>query len=370
MRQRETDANRARIAIDKADNELETVILPGLLKTDANESALIERVGAPDRDTLLLLAPGHTVWRERKTTRDAAITTFNDRMRLLDQTDLDDWSAERVHAERLQQERIAAQLQSVSQQIGAIVKGVADARAGNDIDQALRNETAAKDALRERFAARARQIVARRIADHVRRESELSSLSPVALIARQRFAAFTRGRYLLHFRSATGTPRFVAEDRDNSSREVELDHLSSATRLQLLIAVRAAFVEHQEKEALLPVFLDETLANSDDTRADAMVAASNDLSSHGRQLFYFTAQEDEVERWESWHHANPTVLFRAIPLGSGRRESPLRPAVTLSLVRKSVPPVPLNCTRFDYRMLLGGLTLDLWSDSPEDIHLW
>jgi energy-coupling factor transporter ATP-binding protein EcfA2 len=76
-----------------------------------------------------------------------------------------------------------------------------------------------------------------------------------------------------------------------------LDELSSGTRLQVLLAVRIAFVEQQEQGVKLPLLLDETLANSDDLRAKVIIESMTELARSGRQVFYFTAQGDEVAKW-------------------------------------------------------------------------
>jgi hypothetical protein len=62
--------------------------------------------------------------------------------------------------------------------------------------------------------------------------------------------------------------------------------------------VRIAFIEAQEQGVRLPIILDETLANSDDSRADAIVRTVLELCGDDRQVFYLTAQEDEVLQWK------------------------------------------------------------------------
>ncbi|MEZ4498053.1 MAG: hypothetical protein R2845_15055 [Thermomicrobiales bacterium] len=109
--------------------------------------------------------------------------------------------------------------------------------------------------------------------------------------------AFTKGRYALRMGSGR-TPEFTAWDT-HISREQPLDQLSGGTRVQLLIAVRMAFIERFEAEACLPVIFDETLANADDIRADALIDATLQIAADGRQVFYFTAQLDEVDKWRS-----------------------------------------------------------------------
>ena len=65
----------------------------------------------------------------------------------------------------------------------------------------------------------------------------------------------------------TGSKPLALDNEEQ--RERTLDELSSGTRLQLLLAVRVAFVEQQERGPMLPLILDETLGNSDEHRARA-----------------------------------------------------------------------------------------------------
>ena len=89
---------------------------------------------------------------------------------------------------------------------------------------------------------------------------------------------------------------FRARDHQ-TKRDFELTELSSATRVQLLLSVRLAFVETGETRYRLPLTLDETLANSDDVRASAIITTMASLAED-RQIFYFTAQNDEVNKWK------------------------------------------------------------------------
>lgn len=69
--------------------------------------------------------------------------------------------------------------------------------------------------------------------------------------------------------------------------------------MQVLLAVRVAFVEHREQETAPPLLLDETLAPFDDQRAETVLDTVIDLARAGRQVFYFTARHDERARWET-----------------------------------------------------------------------
>ena len=68
--------------------------------------------------------------------------------------------------------------------------------------------------------------------------------------------------------------------------------------MQLLLSVRLAFVENQETGPKLPLIFDEALAMSDDDRASRIAQAVVQICKTGRQVFYFTAQQDEVDKME------------------------------------------------------------------------
>ena len=127
----------------------------------------------------------------------------------------------------------------------------------------------------------------------------------VVRLASEHFLRFTN-RYELTY--ADG--RFLARD---GQLRLDPGALSDGTRVQLLLAVRLAFVEQNER-VQLPIFLDEVLANADDQRADAIVRTVLQIAATGRQVFYFTAQRDELERWRQLEGAggNPPVDLAAV----------------------------------------------------------
>jgi len=104
--------------------------------------------------------------------------------------------------------------------------------------------------------------------------------------------------------------RFLAQE---GPVQLPLSALSDGTRVQLLLAVRLAFME-QDEDVQLPLFLDEVLGIADDPRADAIVRAVLKIAETGRQVFYFTAQQDELARWRHLGGAalNPAVNLAAV----------------------------------------------------------
>src|SRR5690606_25685238 len=124
------------------------------------------------------------------------------------------------------------------------------------------------------------------------------------------------------------------------------------TRVQLLLAVRVAFVETQEQGARLPLVFDEVLANSDDDRAQAAIEAVMALARAGRQVFYLTAQWDEVSRWQRALDG-AGLDHRFIDLAEVRRLAAAgrRPLPAMGPARLA-PPAPGGCTYQEYGQLL------------------
>src|SRR5690606_23634996 len=152
-----------------------------------------------------------------------------------------------------------------------------------------------RDALRELRSRELRNAVADLLVEYVQRETRSEHLPEVFHRANQLFNRVTRGAYELRV-DATDTPSFRAYDT-RLERGLSLDQLSSGTRVQLLLSVRVAFVERLEAGIALPLMMDETLANSDGERASAIMDAVIELAADGRQVFYFTAQPDEIVKW-------------------------------------------------------------------------
>jgi DNA repair exonuclease SbcCD ATPase subunit len=115
------------------------------------------------------------------------------------------------------------------------------------------------------------------------------------------FERFTHHRYRLRFRGE----RFEALDaRAEQSRS--LSELSTATRMQLLLAVRLAWIEQAERNREpLPVFMDEVLTTSDPDRYRLVVESVQEIALGGRQMFYLTAQSDEATAWAAWIEDGP-----------------------------------------------------------------
>ncbi len=102
-----------------------------------------------------------------------------------------------------------------------------------------------------------------------------------------------------------------------------------------------AFVQNQESGAGLPLIMDETLANTDDTRARSIIDSTVELSRAGRQIYYFTAQGDEVAKWTRVLENQPELPHRVIDLAEVRRlKNPVEvpPLEEITVDVREVPP--------------------------------
>lgn len=185
---------------------------------------------------------------------------------------------------------------------------------GATVEAANLKWIAEKERMTSDMEAQERAHVGFWLASKVSAETRETSKS-VVWAAQNLFGAFTKGRYRLDL-DRTGT-EFCAVDLQSDER-LSLDQLSSATRLQLLLAVRIALVENLENGTMLPLLFDETLANSDDVRADAIIDATLEICRTGRQVIYFTAQEDEVGKWQARAADVGDVPLRVIDLAVAR----------------------------------------------------
>lgn len=169
---------------------------------------------------------------------------------------------------------------------------IQQARGAHSLEDAIAKQAEAAEVLRERYRASLKAAVGQALVTQLKARISRDNVPEVLKRAQKYFADITQGRYEL----VSGEAFSAFDVLDNTLRS--LDELSSGTRIQLLLAVRLAWIETQEGERRFPLFCDELLANSDDLRAQAIIRALAAISAQGRQVFYFTAQGDEVAKWE------------------------------------------------------------------------
>ncbi|NLN77492.1 MAG: hypothetical protein GX141_01045 [Armatimonadetes bacterium] len=268
-----------------------------------------------------------------------------------------------LESEREREINLASKLEQVNQSIGSIQGAIADAKQKHTLEEARARFEQRIDDLR---ADRTRKTVAKvgwAISDFIEKRSLESDLPRVFLRARDIFANVTRSRYQLKLDREHSS--FTAHDTVDG-RERALNELSSGTRLQLLLAVRVAFVETQEQGPKLPLLLDETLADSDDTRARAIIEVAIEIAESGRQVFYFTCKDEERDKWAVVASEHPSVAFGITSIGTGGEMERIR----VPLAENATAPEPGKMSREEYAQALQVPQFPLGSESVSGAHLW
>lgn len=225
-------------------------------------------------------------------------------------------AVDELETEFARQEENGDRLVALNHQVSQIMARVEDAKTRHPIERALQEVENARTDLRRHRDERCALAVGAELAEYVDKKSREESQPEVLKRATDYFSAITHGRYELRFSENS----FNAWDTKQSELK-RLEELSDGTRVQLLLSVRLGFVEAQERGPMLPLLLDETLATSDDERAVCITDAIAEICATGRQVFYFTAQADEMEKLRlsvkrfNDSHLENEIDFRITDLG-------------------------------------------------------
>lgn len=120
------------------------------------------------------------------------------------------------------------------------------------------------------------------------------------------FARFTGHRSALEFDGRAFAARDLARNRVQP-----LDELSTGTRVQLLLAVRLAWIGEAERgREPLPIILDEVLSTSDAVRYREVVEAIQEMVRGGRQVLYLSAQDADAQAWKRFAGKPEPAILR------------------------------------------------------------
>ncbi|HWV58615.1 MAG TPA: hypothetical protein VNZ57_14260 [Longimicrobiales bacterium] len=315
--------------------------------------------------------PGFLKARERKVAAEGAVEQARKEVAATDgfTPDLLDRNEDELVDDLAIARERAAELQRIREEITEIRTRVHEAKSSHAVEEALAEYEHCEAELIEARETDTLAAVASVLVDYVQSVTRESHLPQVFRRARELFTRITHGRYRLDF--APGNPPVFRATETSTGIGRALDELSSGTRVQLLMAVRIAFVEEQEAAGVkLPLVFDETLGNSDDARAEAIMEAILTLAADGRQVFYFTAQPDEVGKWRMVLGRRPEVPHRIIDLAHARRlaaHDGFTPAIA-DVPREQVPE-PDGMTQEEYGRVLLVPPLDPEGDIGS-VHLW
>ncbi len=257
-------------------------------------------------------------------------------------------------------EKLYGEIKSLKDRIAGVEKE-------NNLQDLLAAKESALDALEQDFNEGLSSIAGNLWYQALRDRSERVNRPKVLERADGIFKQVTSGRYKLQV-SQNGVRGFRAYDiHDRMSKE--LSELSTGTRIQLLMSVRLAFVECQEERYRLPLLADELMATSDDQRSLQIVQALVGIARTGRQVFYFTAEADEVVKWRLFLNGQEGLDPRFIEIG--RHEAMvLKDYQPLPFTQPVHIPEPDGHDRDSYRSLIGVPSYDLLHQVPDQLHLW
>lgn len=338
-------------------------------------AALLARAGLPADadarlDELCALRPAYARAREAFVAAEQAARTAE--RRLAETAGFADTVAARPRAEveaALNESREAAALaEAAAREVAQLEERLGAARKRTAVEDALARVQDAECALRDCRDRDEAAVVGWALREYVERETRDRDRPRVFHRARTLFAAITRGRYWLDLSSESAA--FRAVDRETGAG-FALDELSRGTRVQLLLAVRIAFIETMESGLMLPLVLDEALGNSDDVRAEAVMDAVMELARAGRQVFFLTARLDEAQRWMDRLGA-AEVPHALVDLGQARRLARFAglPRPAARSVHLGAVPAPGDRDHAAYGALLRVPPVDIDGAGADGVHLW
>ncbi|MDR3711533.1 MAG: hypothetical protein P4L51_01855 [Puia sp.] len=241
------------------------------------------------------------------------------------------------------------------------------------LQNALSKKTEAVQGLEALYESNLAAITGKMILEAIKKKTGDENQPAVFKRAKTLFNTITAGRYELIEPESGGDPLFRAHDTV-LRRGQSLAELSTGTRIQLLLSVRLAFIELQEQGLALPILADELLATTDQQRAEAIIQALAEISREGRQVFYFTAQKEEVNKWLAFAERHPDLSVGVWELdlgGSEGHQLSTAPTPEIPVFRfVSDAPDPLGRSHAEYGLDLDVAPFDLLADDPASLPLW
>jgi DNA repair exonuclease SbcCD ATPase subunit len=203
-------------------------------------------------------------------------------------------SSDELVSLREQAKASAQEVNRLRDEIRDVELRIEQAMQGRELHRLQEERNACTRALEEDRAQALHTHLLRTVLDWLQ-ESCRTGHQPEVLKAANRYLhQFTSGALTLTLSLDKGVEAFMAGEPGHPPRP--LQQLSSGERTQLIMAVRLAFLQ-QHETVPLPLFVDEALGTSDDQRSDAILHTLIEIAKEGRQIFYFTAQTDELSKW-------------------------------------------------------------------------
>lgn len=303
--------------------------------------------------------------------REAANAQERDRRsKLAGRQDLLQRGLDGLRQAQLSHPEVEENLKAVMREVGDIDGQVRRARESHDVSIKEHAYRMAHEELAQQERAWLTSQVRKEVVSWARDNMRRSVVAPVVARARRLLAAFTRGQLDFEVRADRDgkAPTLIARSGDSDAWRT-VDRLSSGERIQLLMAIRLAFLEESESR-VLPIFLDEVLGSSDDERARHIIDAVVAIARSGRQVFYATAQADEVAKWNS-RLRESGVPHRVIDFSVARNLRKLEAfPLPEPLPAREPPPPAAGQTHAEYGKALRVPGVDWSEPGLASLHPW
>lgn len=354
----------------EANRRIAETIDPRIEEITALRNAVFERLGVDESQAQRIeewLAERPRYLQLRQQLTEAEAIREDRRAALADHEHLLKLDAVEIEQEIAREESVAARRDELSEGIAKIERDIEAAKAGHELSVALEGRDDAEAALADARDRSAAAVTGALLARWVRDVAVERSRPQVFRRANELLARFTRGSLQLELDDRASPPAFLARHGSGVARSV--DRLSMGERVQLLMAVRIAFLE-QDEHTRLPLLLDEALGNSDDGRAGVIIDTVIEVARQGRQIFYFTAQRDEVGKWVT-RLKDAGMDHKVIDLTQVRRLSVANDApLEIAAIEVSPPPAPEGMNHERYGRVLGVSTINPQVEHIDGLHLW
>ncbi len=352
-----TDVTITEVQLEIESIQSERLAIFAKVGLDPTQTSTLEEWSRQLPDFLLL---------QKELTKKEAIRK-NRQERLAGNEELLNLDPEEISVQIRELEEEADKRDDITEKITVISRSIETAQAGHILSDALSLEDQALSDLADLKEQHSVSIAGDLLIDWIR-EVAIDRARPLVFKrACELVSEFTNGHLKLIIDDRSNPPQFKATVNGSHARPVP--ELSTGERVQLLIAIRAAFLE-QNEPVRLPLLLDEALGTSDDLRAGLIIEAVVKIAESGRQVFYFTAQHDEIAKWVTKLTSTGTP-YTLIDLGDLRK---LQVATFLPLEVTHSQPVtilsPAGMTHEEYGRALKVGNINPHADNQDRLHLW
>lgn len=277
-------------------------------------------------------------------------------------------TADQLESELEEARSRTARLGDLREEKGRIQSHIDQTGRDHAREKALAEVSLAEDRLEAIRTSVLEAEVAHYLLDEIENEHRRDSEPPLLDNAREFFKAFTHNQWDMEFIESAERDEIGFQARDMKLGERrKLSELSTATRMQLLLALRMGQLGLQERSGpALPLIVDEALTTSDQERASVIMQTLQQLADEqDRQVIYLAAGDYEYRLWE---HATGQAP-RLIDLGETRQRQPGQPAPAFELPQREPVPEPqgMNATEYARRLQVPAVNP---RDPEESVHIF